>query len=162
MSSDLTPDVLMEMRRKLSNARLIEKARSGSGHGLAASLLNKVIGLHGAVIIDEDAPIFIGVDYAGIDKHQLEAQISFLQKKSDMTLRQLLILLKICNQDEPQTVRGLSASTGIPKPAVTRALFVLKSDGFVKKERCIHDRRDAHFSALPAAYKFFENMAGGK
>jgi len=60
----------------------------------------------------------------------------------DLTQRQLALLLTVYLNPPPHTVRGLSASLQISKPAVTRALDTLSLLGLVKRKRDAKDKRN--------------------
>lgn len=53
--------------------------------------------------------------------------------ESDMTARQQAVLMTVALSPGPHTVRGLSSSLNIAKPAVTRALDVLERAGYIKR-----------------------------
>ncbi len=61
--------------------------------------------------------------------------------RSDLTMRQMAMLLSIYLSPPPHTVRGLAKSLNISKPAVTRALNKLGDMGLVKRKRDDDDRR---------------------
>jgi DNA-binding MarR family transcriptional regulator len=52
---------------------------------------------------------------------------------SDLSARQMAILLSVYMAPPPHTVRGMAAALGISKPAVTRALDTLARHGFVRR-----------------------------
>lgn len=60
----------------------------------------------------------------------------------DLSARQMSILLSIYLLPPPHTVRGLSASLNVSKPAVVRALDVLESLEFARRRRDERDRRN--------------------
>jgi DNA-binding MarR family transcriptional regulator len=65
------------------------------------------------------------------------ASVSLAQQKlirADLTIRQLAIMLTCYHEPEPQTVRGLSAALSISRPAVTRGLDRLETEGLVKRQ----------------------------
>jgi DNA-binding MarR family transcriptional regulator len=59
----------------------------------------------------------------------------------DLTTRQMAVLLHVYLKPQPHTVRGLSATLDISKPAVTRALDRLGHLGFVRRKRDESDKR---------------------
>ena len=59
----------------------------------------------------------------------------------DLSARQMAILLEVYISPPPHTVRGLSASLNISKPAVTRALDALSKAGFVRRAPDPADKR---------------------
>lgn len=66
---------------------------------------------------------------------------SVRQDGPDLSARQMAIMLQVYLTDPPHTVRGLSATLNISKPAVTRALDRLSLLGFVKRKRDAEDKR---------------------
>lgn len=60
---------------------------------------------------------------------------------TDLSARQLAILLQVYLTPPPHTVRGLAALLGISKPAVTRALDRLGRDGLARRKPDEADRR---------------------
>ena len=61
---------------------------------------------------------------------------------TDLTARQMLLLLTVYRTDGPHTVRGLAAGMGISKPAVTRALDRLGQLDLTRRKRDENDRRN--------------------
>ncbi len=61
--------------------------------------------------------------------------------ESDMTARQQAVLMTVALVPGPHTVRGLSSSLNIAKPAVTRAVDVLEKSGYVRRTPDEHDLR---------------------
>jgi DNA-binding MarR family transcriptional regulator len=59
----------------------------------------------------------------------------------DLSTRQMAILLIVYTQPAPHTVRGLSATLAISKPAVTRALDKLGQLDYVRRKTDEDDRR---------------------
>ena len=59
----------------------------------------------------------------------------------DLSARQMAILLTVYTQPPPHTVRGLSVSLNISKPAISRALDRLGQLGIVRRRRDGYDRR---------------------
>lgn len=59
----------------------------------------------------------------------------------DLSTRQMSILLTVYTMTSPHTVRGLSDSLKISKPAISRALDRLGQLGFVRRRREDYDRR---------------------
>ena len=60
---------------------------------------------------------------------------------TDLTMRQMAILLHIYLVPPPHTVRGLAATLGVTKPVITRALDTMGEMGIVDRVRDISDRR---------------------
>ncbi len=63
------------------------------------------------------------------------------QAYPDLTTRQFALLLQVYLRPQPHTVRGLSGSLAMSKPAVTRALDRLCRFGFLRRKRDQADRR---------------------
>ncbi len=63
------------------------------------------------------------------------------QARPDLTTRQFALLLQVYLQPQPHTVRGLSSTLAMSKPAVTRALDRLCRLDFVRRKRDQADRR---------------------
>ena len=61
---------------------------------------------------------------------------------ADLTARQFALLLSIFMKPGPHAIRDLARQLDLPKPAVTRALDVLERQGFVRRKRDRHDKRD--------------------
>lgn len=60
---------------------------------------------------------------------------------TDVSVRQLVVLLEATEARQPQTVRGLAAHLHISKPAITRAMDRLETLGWAKREPDPKDRR---------------------
>jgi len=63
------------------------------------------------------------------------------QDDADLTARQLALLLHVYLMPPPHTVRGLAASLGMSKPAVSRALDRLGRSDLLRRRRDEADRR---------------------
>lgn len=59
----------------------------------------------------------------------------------DLSMRQWAIILSVYLKPGPHTVRGLSQTLKVPKPAISRALDALSILGFIKRVRDPEDRR---------------------
>ncbi len=59
----------------------------------------------------------------------------------DLSMRQWAIMLSVYLKPGPHTVRGLSGSLNVPKPAISRALDALSILGFIRRVRDPQDRR---------------------
>jgi DNA-binding MarR family transcriptional regulator len=59
----------------------------------------------------------------------------------DLSARQLAVLLTCYLTEEAQTVRGLSATLGVSKPAITRALDRLSEFDLIRRKIDPNDRR---------------------
>jgi DNA-binding MarR family transcriptional regulator len=62
--------------------------------------------------------------------------------ETDLSARQLTILLTVYLEPPPHTVRGLAAKLGVTKPAITRALDTMGAMGIVDRRRDPIDRRN--------------------
>lgn len=62
--------------------------------------------------------------------------------RPDLTARQQALLLTVYLTSQPHTVRGLSETLGIAKPAVCRALDTLTRLGLVKRKKDTEDLRN--------------------
>lgn len=60
---------------------------------------------------------------------------------SDLTVRQLALLLHVYLRPAPHTVRGLAEGLNMSKPAVTRALDRLSKEDYVRRKVDQDDRR---------------------
>src|SRR5215472_16065729 len=61
---------------------------------------------------------------------------------SDLSARQLAVLLTIYLEPPPHTVRGLAAKLKVTKPVITRALDTMGKLGLVSRRRHEADRRN--------------------
>lgn len=81
----------------------------------------------------------------------------------DLSSRQFAVLLSVFMRSEADSIRDLSTRLDLPKPAVTRALDVLESHGFVRRKRDRDDKRDVsvHRTVKGAVflYDYGENVA---
>ena len=62
--------------------------------------------------------------------------------ETDLTARQMTILLTVYLEPPPHTVRGLAAKLGVTKPVITRALDTMGEQGLVTRMRDDRDRRN--------------------
>ena len=72
----------------------------------------------------------------------------------DLTDRQKSVLLKVYNDDTPQTVRGLAKFTEVSKPAITRALDRLSEFDLVRRRTDPADRRSVLVQRTVAGRNF--------
>jgi len=81
----------------------------------------------------------------------------------DLSSRQFAVLLSVFMRSEADSIRDLSTRLDLPKPAVTRALDVLESHGFIRRKRDRTDKRDVsvHRTVKGAVflYDYGENVA---
>jgi len=95
------------------------------------------------------------------------AKIVGNQKVPDLSLRQMAIFLAV-NTSDPRyaeddgryTVRKMSASLGISKPAVTRALDRLEEFNLVRRSQDANDRRLVKVSPGQRAQGFLSQIFG--
>lgn len=64
-----------------------------------------------------------------------------VREGSDLTLRQLAVLLNSYMEPGPHTVRGLAARLNVNKPAITRAIDRLEYWKYAKRRVQVLDRR---------------------
>ena len=62
--------------------------------------------------------------------------------ETDLTSRQMTILLTVYLEPPPHTVRGLAAKLNVTKPAITRALDTMGKMGIIDRRRDERDRRN--------------------
>ena len=74
----------------------------------------------------------------------------------DLSARQMSILLTVYTLTPPHTVRGLSESLNISKPAISRALGQL---GFVRRRRDDYDRRSIEVQRTVKGAVFLSEFA---
>ncbi len=77
----------------------------------------------------------------------------------DLSARQMSILLTVCTQPPPHTVRGLSESLNISKPAISRALDRLGQLGYVRRRRDDYDRRSVQVQRTVKGAVFLSKFA---
>ena len=88
-------------------------------------------------------------------------QVSLEQVKSggtDLTMRQMAILLHIYLVPPPHTVRGLAATLHVTKPVITRALDTMGEMGIVDRARDASDRRNVIIKRTVAGALFLEKF----
>lgn len=76
-----------------------------------------------------------------------------------MTTRQMAVLLHVYLAEPPHTVRGLAATLGISKPAVTRALNRLGELGYIRRKKDEEDRRSILVQRTVAGSVFLREFA---
>jgi DNA-binding MarR family transcriptional regulator len=77
----------------------------------------------------------------------------------DLSARQMAILLTVFTQPPPHTVRGLSVSLNISKPAISRALDRLGQLGIVRRRRDDYDRRSIEVQRTVKGAVFLSKFA---
>lgn len=88
-------------------------------------------------------------------------QVALEQVKSggtDLTMRQMAILLHIYLVPPPHTVRGLAATLHVTKPVITRALDTMGEMGIVDRVRDDRDRRNVIIKRTVAGALFLEKF----
>ena len=70
------------------------------------------------------------------------ATLEMLQSDgADLSARQMAVMLTVYMEDRPHTVRYLADRLNVSKPAITRALNRLCSDGLLRRKTDDKDRR---------------------
>ncbi|WP_316858840.1 MarR family transcriptional regulator [uncultured Cohaesibacter sp.] len=64
------------------------------------------------------------------------------EEESDLSARQMMVLLTVYLETPPHTVRGLAAKLGVTKPAITRALDTMGRHGLLTRRRDDKDKRN--------------------
>ncbi len=82
------------------------------------------------------------------------------QEQTDLSARQLGVLLTCYLTDEPQTVRGLAAALNVSKPAITRALDRLGEFDFLRRKVDPKDRRSVFAVRTIAGAKYLRTLEG--
>ena len=77
----------------------------------------------------------------------------------DLSARQMSILLTVYTQAPPHTVRGLSDSLKISKPAISRALDRLGQLGYIRRRRDDYDRRSVQVQRTVKGAVFLSEFA---
>ncbi|MGD2133504.1 MAG: MarR family transcriptional regulator [Maricaulaceae bacterium] len=77
----------------------------------------------------------------------------------ELTARQLAVLMTVYLTPPPHTVRGLSETLGMPKPAVTRALDALSAQDFISRRRDEADRRSILIARTRAGSAYLGRLA---
>lgn len=65
-----------------------------------------------------------------------------LDGETDLSYRQISILLTIYMEAPPHTVRGLARRLNVTKPVITRALDTMGKQGLVSRVRDMNDKRN--------------------
>ncbi|MCC2112677.1 MAG: MarR family transcriptional regulator [Hyphomicrobiales bacterium] len=78
--------------------------------------------------------------------------------ESDLTTRQMTILLTIYLEAPPHTVRGLAAKLGVTKPVITRALDTMGRLDLVSRRRDEADRRNVIIQRTVAGALYVERL----
>ena len=78
--------------------------------------------------------------------------------ETDLTARQMTILLTVYLEPPPHTVRGLAAKLGVTKPAITRALDTMGERGLIDRRRDERDRRNVLIQRTVAGALWVEEL----
>ncbi|MEW6089385.1 MarR family transcriptional regulator [Parvibaculum sp.] len=84
---------------------------------------------------------------------------SVRQEGPDLSSRQLAIMFIVYLDPPPHTVRGLAATLGVSKPAVTRALDTLGGLDLLKRLRDDADRRNVLVQRTVKGAAFMRDFA---
>jgi len=77
----------------------------------------------------------------------------------DLNIRQAAILLRVCLDPGPHTVRGLAEALSLGKPAVSRALDALEGQELVRRVPDEADRRSVLVEPCAQGLAALENLA---
>lgn len=77
----------------------------------------------------------------------------------DLSSRQLAIMFTVYLDPPPHTVRGLAATLGVSKPAITRALDTLGGLDLLKRTRDEADRRNVLVQRTVKGAAFMHDLA---
>ena len=92
-----------------------------------------------------------------LPRNSFQLGVYFLiDKHPDLLPRQIGILMQCA--EGMQTVRGLSATFNISKPAVTRATDKLEELDMVRRAIDKKDRRSVNISITPKGFSFLEKI----
>ena len=78
----------------------------------------------------------------------------------DLSARQMAVLLNVYLAPAPHTVRGLAATLGIAKPAVTRALDMLEAAKLVRRAPDLRDKRSVLIERTVKGAAYLGEFAG--
>lgn len=79
--------------------------------------------------------------------------------ESDLSLRQMCILLTIYLEAPPHTVRDLAKKLGVSKPVITRALDTMGKLDLVSRRRDEKDRRNVLIQRTVKGALYLERLA---
>jgi DNA-binding MarR family transcriptional regulator len=80
------------------------------------------------------------------------------QDQSDLTARQLAVLLIVYLEEGPHTVRGLAKRLDVAKPAVSRALDRLEQFELTERLADPRDRRSVNVGRTRAGKDYMERL----
>jgi DNA-binding MarR family transcriptional regulator len=90
----------------------------------------------------------------------METLVRFVRSdQTDLTNRQMAILLVVYLTEGPHTVRGLAARLAVSKPVVTRALNTLGALGYIRRKRDDSDLRNIFVERTQQGLAFLESFA---
>jgi DNA-binding MarR family transcriptional regulator len=93
-------------------------------------------------------------------KGWMDTLVRFVRSdQTDLTNRQMAILLVVYMSDGPHTVRGLAARLAVSKPVVTRALNTLGALGYIRRKRDDSDLRNIFVERTQQGLAFLESFA---
>lgn len=103
-------------------------------------------------------PVFLNQDDAlALWRDALSASVK--GDGPDLSARQMAILLTVYTEPPPHTVRGLSETLNISKPAISRALDRLGQLGFARRRRDEYDRRSIEVQRTVKGAVFLSEFA---
>jgi DNA-binding MarR family transcriptional regulator len=101
-----------------------------------------------------------GNDSLSALKGWMDTLVRFVRSdQTDLTNRQMGILMLVYMADGPHTVRGLAAKLAVSKPVVTRALNTLGAFGYIRRKRDDSDLRNIFVERTPQGLAFLESFA---
>jgi DNA-binding MarR family transcriptional regulator len=102
----------------------------------------------------------IEIDSLAPLKNWMHTLIRFVRSdQTDLTNRQMGILMVVYMVDGPHTVRGLAAKLAVSKPVVTRALNTLGALGYIRRKRDENDLRNVFVERTQQGLAFLESFA---
>ena len=89
-------------------------------------------------------PVLMPVELRALQSLKLwhDVHLGLVHLGRDLSSRQISILLTICLEPPPHTVRGLAKKLDVTKPVITRALDTLGKLDLVSRKRDEADRRN--------------------
>jgi DNA-binding MarR family transcriptional regulator len=93
-------------------------------------------------------------------KGWMDTLVRFVRSdQTDLTNRQMAILMLVYLSDGPHTVRGLAGRLAVSKPVVTRALNTLGALGYIRRKRDDNDLRNIFVERTAQGQEFLERFA---
>jgi DNA-binding MarR family transcriptional regulator len=90
----------------------------------------------------------------------METLVRFVRSdQTDLTNRQMGILMLVYMANGPHTVRGLAAKLAVSKPVVTRALNTLGALNYIRRKRDESDLRNIFVERTQQGLAFLESFA---